>query len=108
MSRPGRAPLSVLFYLKSLLPAADWLRHYERRYLTADAIAGIVTAMLLVPQGVAFALLAGLPPQAGLYASIVGPLVYGLFGTSRTLSVGPVSVAAQDLAKEQPECAPVA
>ena len=94
MSRPGRAPLSVLFYLKSLLPAADWLRHYERRYLTADAIAGIVTAMLLVPQGVAFALLAGLPPQAGLYASIVGPLVYGLFGTSRTLSVGPVSVAA--------------
>ena len=77
-----------------MLPALGWLRRYDRRLLAADVIAGVVTAILLVPQGVAFALLAGLPPQAGLYASVVGPLVYGFFGTSRTLSVGPVSVAA--------------
>lgn len=54
----------------------------------------MITALLIIPQGVAFALLAGLPPQMGLYASVVGPLAYALFGTSRTLSVGPVSVAA--------------
>lgn len=94
MNRSAQAPPSAVFRLKALLPAADWLRHYDRRHLAADVIAGVVTAILLVPQGVAFALLAGLPPQAGLYASIVGPLVYGFFGTSRTLSVGPVSVAA--------------
>jgi sulfate permease, SulP family len=80
--------------LVRLLPMLGWLRRYERSHLSADVLAGFVTSLLLLPQGVAFALLAGLPPQAGLYASIAGPLLYGLFGTSRTLSVGPVSVAA--------------
>ncbi len=70
------------------------LRGYTRRDLAADGIAGLITAILLVPQGIAFALLAGLPPQAGLYASILPMMVYALLGTSRTLSVGPVSVAA--------------
>ncbi len=76
------------------IPTVGDFRAYCKSGFTADAIAGVITALLIIPQGVAFALLAGLPPQAGLYASIVGPLAYALFGTSRTLSVGPVSVAA--------------
>jgi len=75
-----------------LLPA--WLRHYQRGDLSHDLVAGLVTAILLVPQGMAFAILAGLPAQVGLYASILPPVIYALFGSSRTLAVGPVSVAA--------------
>lgn len=75
-----------------LLP--QWLLNYRRDDLGGDLVAGLVTAILLVPQGMAFAILAGLPAQVGLYAGIVPPLVYALFGTSRTLAVGPVSVAA--------------
>lgn len=70
------------------------LHGYTRRDLASDGIAGLITAILLVPQGIAFAMLAGLPPQTGLYASILPMIVYALFGSSRTLSVGPVSVAA--------------
>lgn len=75
------------------LPIARWLSGYHREYFAADLVAGFVTAVLLIPQGLAFALLAGLPPHVGLYASILPPLVYAVFGTSRTLAVGPVSVA---------------
>ncbi len=83
-----------IFRLGAPLRLPAWLAHYQRGDLSHDLVAGIVTAILLVPQGMAFALLAGLPAQVGLYASIVPPLVYALFGTSRTLAVGPVSVAA--------------
>jgi SulP family sulfate permease len=79
---------------KQHIPAFGWLRQYERDQLPDDLLAGFITAVLLVPQGMAYAILAGLPPQVGLYASILPPLVYALLGTSRTLSVGPVSVAA--------------
>ena len=72
----------------------DALRGYRRGDAVADVTAGAVTAILLVPQGMAYALLAGLPAQYGLYAAIVPPLVYALLGTSRTLAVGPVAVAA--------------
>lgn len=89
--RPASAA-SVRRWTRAQLPL--WLRGYRRGDLGGDVIAGTVTAILLVPQGVAFALLAGLPPQMGLYASVLGPLIYGLLGSSRTLSVGPVSVAA--------------
>ncbi|MDP2833133.1 MAG: sulfate permease [Pseudomonadota bacterium] len=78
--------------LRPSLPA--WLGNYQRGDLPHDLVAGLVTAILLVPQGMAFALLAGLPAQVGLYAGIVPPLVYALLGSSRTLAVGPVSVAA--------------
>jgi SulP family sulfate permease len=71
-----------------------WLRAYSSGDFGGDLFAGLITAILLVPQGIAFALLAGLPPVAGLYASILPPIIYALLGTSRTLSVGPVSVAA--------------
>ena len=76
------------------LPISHWLRRYTREDFGGDLVAGILTAILLVPQGMAFALLAGLPPQVGLYASILPPIVYAALGTSRALAVGPVSVAA--------------
>ena len=68
------------------LPIARWLSGYHREYLVADLVAGFVTAVLLIPQGLAFALLAGLPPHVGLYASVLPPLVYAVFGTSRTVT----------------------
>lgn len=75
-----------------LLPG--WLQHYRRADLRDDALAGTITAILLVPQALAYALLAGLPPEVGLYASVLPPLIYALMGSSRTLAVGPVAVAA--------------
>lgn len=78
----------------TFFPIFSWLRTYRRADFNGDVFAGIITAILLVPQGIAFALLAGLPPQFGLYASILPPLIYAVLGTSRTLSVGPVSIAA--------------
>lgn len=74
------------------IPAADWLRNYDRAALTGDLIAGVIITIMLTPQGLAYALLAGLPPQMGLYASILPLVVYALFGTSMTLAVGPVAV----------------
>ncbi|MDO9240339.1 MAG: sulfate permease [Methylicorpusculum sp.] len=76
------------------VPILSWLRTYTRKDFGDDLFAGIITAILLVPQGIAYALLAGLPPQLGLYASILPPICYAILGTSRTLSVGPVSIAA--------------
>jgi len=78
----------------SFFPIFSWLKTYRRADFNGDLFAGIITAILLVPQGIAYALLAGLPPEFGLYASILPPLFYAVLGTSRTLSVGPVSIAA--------------
>lgn len=69
-----------------------WLRHYQRSLFAGDLSAGIVVAMMMVPQGMAYALVAGLPPVVGLYASIAPPLLYALFGTSMTQSVGPMAI----------------
>lgn len=80
--------------LMQLIPIVGWLKSYTREEFNGDLFAGIITAILLVPQGIAYAILAGLPPELGLYASILPPILYALFGTSRTLSVGPVSIAA--------------
>jgi SulP family sulfate permease len=74
------------------LPFLDWLIHYRRTDLVGDLMAGIIVTIMLIPQGMAYALLAGLPPQVGLYASIVPLIIYGLLGTSRTLAVGPVAI----------------
>ncbi|UGQ48259.1 SulP family inorganic anion transporter [Massilia endophytica] len=70
----------------------QWLRQYRRAALAGDAGAGVVVAMMLIPQGMAYALVAGLPPVAGLYASILPPIVYALFGSSMTQSVGPMAI----------------
>lgn len=78
--------------LHRTVPITAWLPRYDRRNLHGDLIAGVTISALLVPQGLAYALLAGLPPQVGLYASIVPVVVYAIFGTSRQLAVGPVAI----------------
>jgi len=74
------------------LPASDWLATYNRELAAGDVLAAIIVTILLVPQGLAYAMLAGMPPETGLYASILPLILYALFGTSRTLSVGPAAL----------------
>jgi len=74
------------------LPILHWGRGYDRHVLTNDLLAAVIVTIMLIPQSLAYALLAGLPPEAGLYASIVPILLYTVFGTSRVLAVGPVAV----------------
>ncbi len=74
----------------ALIP--PWLRDYDRRNLRSDLVAGLTVAVMLVPQGMAYAMLAGLPPIVGLYASVVPLLVYAMLGSSRQLAVGPVAM----------------
>lgn len=80
--------------LKRYLPILSWLPHYHKRLLGADLLAGLIVTVMVIPQSLAYALLAGLPAVVGLYASILPQLVYTLFGTSRTLAVGPVAIIA--------------
>lgn len=72
----------------------DWLKNYRRQWLAGDATAALVATMMLVPQALAYAALAGLPPHIGLYASLLPLVGYALFGSSSVLSVGPVAVLA--------------
>ncbi len=76
------------------LPLLDWGLHYRREDLAGDVIAGVIAAIMLIPQSMAYALLAGLPVQVGLYASILPLILYAVLGTSRVLSVGPVAIVA--------------
>lgn len=69
-----------------------WLRHYRRSWLGGDLTAGLVVSVMIIPQSMAYAMLAGLPVQVGLYASLLPLLGYALFGSSMSLSVGPVAV----------------
>jgi SulP family sulfate permease len=78
--------------LKRYLPILDWGLHYRSGDLVGDVMAGIIVAIMLVPQGMAYAMLAGLPPQVGLYASILPLMLYAILGTSRALAVGPVAM----------------
>ena len=78
--------------LARFLPILDWGRHYDRATLTSDLTASLIVTIMLIPQSLAYALLAGLPAEVGLYASILPLIAYALFGTSRTLAVGPVAV----------------
>jgi SulP family sulfate permease len=73
-------------------PLLTWGRHYNRAAFSSDMIAALIVTIMLIPQSLAYALLAGLPPQAGLYASIAPIILYTIFGTSRALAVGPVAV----------------
>lgn len=79
--------------LKRYLPILQWAPQYSRGQVTSDLIAAVIVTVMLIPQSLAYALLAGLPAQVGLYASILPLVIYAVFGTSRTLSVGPVAVA---------------
>jgi sulfate permease, SulP family len=78
--------------LSRYLPVLDWGRSYNRTVLTNDLVAAAIVTIMLIPQSLAYAMLAGLPPEIGLYASILPIIAYALFGTSRTLAVGPVAV----------------
>lgn len=80
--------------LKRYLPILSWLPYYHKRLLGADLLAGLIVTVMVIPQSLAYALLAGLPAVVGLYASILPQLVYTLFGTSRTLAIGPVAIIA--------------
>ena len=76
------------------MPAVDWLRHYRRAWLRGDLVATLTTWALVVPQTIAYGQIAGLPPEAGLFAAFAGLLGYGLFGTCRQLIVSPTSSTA--------------
>ncbi|MBV1789503.1 sulfate permease [Marinobacterium sp. D7] len=80
--------------LARYLPFLNGARGYDRDSASRDGLAAIILTLLLIPQSLAYAMLAGLPPVVGLYASIMPPLAYALLGTSRTLAVGPVAVVA--------------
>ncbi len=74
------------------LPAWAWLSHYSPVKFKSDVLASLIVVAMLVPQGMAYAMLAGLPPIMGLYASILPMILYALFGSSSTLSIGPVAI----------------
>lgn len=78
--------------LARLLPSVEWAADYHRGFFASDLLAAIIVTIMLIPQSLAYALLAGLPAEMGLYASILPLVAYALLGTSRTLSVGPVAV----------------
>ena len=78
--------------LQRLLP--DWLRHYQRQWLSGDITSGLIVTILVIPQSLAYTLLAGLPLEMGLYASILPVVAYALVGSSMTLAIGPVAIAA--------------
>ena len=78
--------------LRRYFPILDWGRRYDRATLSCDLVAAVIVTIMLIPQSLAYAMLAGLPPEAGIYASIAPLLLYAIFGTSRALAVGPVAV----------------
>ena len=80
--------------LERYFPILEWGKAYNGQTLTSDVVAALIVTVMLVPQSLAYAMLAGLPPEIGLYASILPLLAYAIFGTSRTMSVGPVALLA--------------
>ncbi|HBS38054.1 MAG TPA: sodium-independent anion transporter [Rhodobacteraceae bacterium] len=82
----------MMMQLAKYLPILDWGRYYDRSTLTNDLVAALIVTIMLIPQSLAYALLAGLPPEMGLYASMLPIIFYAIFGTSRALAVGPVAV----------------
>lgn len=79
-------------WLQKTFKIVTWLPDYDKSQLVGDLKAGITTGMMLIPQGMAYAVIAGMPPIYGLYAGVIPLLVYPFFGTSKHLSVGPVAV----------------
>ncbi|MFN3249966.1 SulP family inorganic anion transporter [Roseibium album] len=78
--------------LQRYFPILDWGKKYDKSTATSDLVAAVIVTIMLIPQSLAYALLAGLPPEVGLYASILPLVAYAIFGTSRALAVGPVAV----------------
>ena len=88
------------------VPLIPTLRAYEKEDFSHDLVAGLVVGMVTIPQAVAYAFLAGVPPEAGLYACLVPMILYAIFGSSKQLVVGPVAVAALMVAATVSEYAP--
>ena len=78
--------------LRRYLPILTWGPGYSRKTFVNELIVAVIVTVMLVPQALAYALLAGLPPEVGLYASMAPLVLYAIFGTARTLAVGPVAV----------------
>ena len=78
--------------LKKYLPILSWLPKYTKQEFLADLPAGLTVGVMLIPQGIAYALIAKLPPIYGLYAALLPQVIYAIFGTSRQLAVGPVAM----------------
>ncbi|KAK0618439.1 sulfate transporter family-domain-containing protein [Bombardia bombarda] len=100
-------------YLLSLFPFISWIGHYNLQWLIGDLVAGITIGAVVVPQGMAYAKLAGLPVEFGLYTSFMGVLIYWFFATSKDITIGPVAVMSQltggvvaDLATVLPDVKP--
>jgi len=79
--------------IKKYLPVLDWLPNYQKTWLKGDLFSGLTVGVMLIPQGMAYAMIAGLPPVYGLYAATIPLIIYGMLGTSRQLAVGPVAMA---------------
>lgn len=78
--------------IKGIFPILDWLPNYNKKHLKGDISAGLTVGIMLIPQGMAYAMLAGMPPIYGLYAALIPQFMYALLGTSRQLGVGPVAM----------------
>ncbi len=78
--------------LKRFFPILEWMPAYKKQWLPGDLSAGLTVGIMLIPQGMAYAMIAGLPPVFGLYAALIPQVVYALMGTSRQLAVGPVAM----------------
>ncbi len=78
--------------IKEYIPILNWLPNYNATLLKGDLVAGLTVGVMLIPQGMAYAMLAGMPPIYGLYASMIPLVLYAIFGTSRQLAVGPVAM----------------
>ncbi len=78
--------------LKKYIPILDWLPRYSLSFLKGDLLAGLTVGIILIPQGIAYALIAGLPPIYGLYTALIPQFIYTLFGTSRQLATGPIAI----------------
>ncbi|EXJ82455.1 SulP family sulfate permease [Capronia epimyces CBS 606.96] len=87
---PSRS--DVLTYFRNLFPFTRWILRYNLQWLIGDLVAGITVGAVVVPQGMAYAKLAELPPEFGLYSSFMGVLIYWFFATSKDITIGPVAV----------------
>ena len=78
--------------MQNFLPFLKWLPNYKKANLFSDMVAGLTVGIILIPQGMAYAMIAGLPPVYGMYASIVPVLFYMFLGTSKNVGMGPVAM----------------
>jgi SulP family sulfate permease len=77
--------------IKKIIPILEWLPNYDKSYFKGDLAAGITVGIVLIPQGIAYALIAGLPPIYGLYCALVPQIIYAIFGSARQVAIGPVA-----------------